>query len=483
MTEEILNYINGEWVESETGDTIAVENPSDTSDIVARCQQSNRVDAQDAVHAANQATDEWGATPGPQRGSYLRQVGETLESQQDELTELLSREEGKTLREAGGEVQRAINIYYYYAEQARDFGGDVKPASGGDTHLYSKKVPLGVAALITPWNYPIAIPSWKIAPAIAAGNTVVFKPATQTPTIAKRIVEAFDEVDIPDGVINFVTGPGSEVGDTFITHDDVDAVSFTGSAEVGNMVYDQATEDQKRVQCEMGGKNPTIVMPSADMEDAVKTVGYGAFGLTGQACTATSRALVHEDIYDEFLEAIIDFAEDLDVGPSLDGSHMGPHSSEGELEGTLKYVELGEEEGATLETGGEKLQDGEYENGHFVSPAVFTDVDPDMRIAQEEIFGPVLCMIEISDYEEAVEIANDVKYGLSASILTNDLREANRFKEDIEAGVVKINQQTTGVELHVPFGGFKQSSTNTYREQGEAGLEFFTSTKTVYESY
>ena len=278
-----------------------------------------------------------------------------------------------------------------------------------------------------------------------------------------------------------VTGPGSEVGDVFTTDPEIDAVSFTGSSETGHRVYDAATDDGKRIQTEMGGKNPTVVMDSADVEEAADIVAAGAFGVTGQACTATSRAIVHESIYDEFVDAVVDRAEDIEVGPGLKGADMGPQVSNGELSPTLEYVDISQDEGATLVTGGGQLDIDTA--GHYVEPTVFSDVEHEMRIAQEEVFGPVLAVLSVSDFTEAIEIANDVDYGLSAGIVTEDHGEVNRFVDEVEAGVVKINEKTTGLELHVPFGGVKNSSSNTYREQGDAGLEFFTTTKTVYDNY
>ncbi|MFB6119741.1 MAG: aldehyde dehydrogenase family protein [Halobacteriaceae archaeon] len=483
MPEAFRNYVGGDWVESETGETFEVLNPADTSEVAAEYQESNRADAKAAVEAANAAEDEWADTPAPQRGAILNEAAKILDDRKDELTEMLSHEEGKTLAEAGGEVQRAIDIFYYYAQKALDFGGTVKAASGPDTNLKTRKEPLGTVGLITPWNYPIAIPAWKLAPALATGNTVVLKPATAAPGVSRALFEALDDAGLPDGVANWVSGPGSKVGDVFITHDDIDGVSFTGSSEVGHMVYEDATDGMKRVQCEMGGKNPTIVSDTADVEEAAEIVANGAFGVTGQACTACSRAIVYEDVYDEFVEALVDEAAAIDIGPGLEDPGMGPHVTESELEGTLDYIEVGENEGATLAFGGEELTDGEYADGYYVEPTVFTDVERDMRIAQEEIFGPVVGVISVSGFEEAMDVANDVNYGLSSSIVTQDVTEANTFVDDIEAGVAKVNDKTTGLELHVPFGGYKDSSTNTYREQGDEGMEFFTSTKTVYENY
>lgn len=480
MTETDYNYVDGEWVAAGTGETFAVHNPADRSDIVGEFQKSGIADAEAAVEAADEASQVWADTPGPERGRILRAAGQNLADRKDELTETLVREEGKAQPEAAGEVQRAIDIFAYYAAKASDIGGTVKASSSDNTRLYTVNEPVGVAGLITPWNYPIAIPAWKIAPALATGNTIVFKPASQAPGVSRKLVECLDEAGLPDGVVNYVTGPGSEVGKTFSTHEAVDAVSFTGSSAVGDTVGQQANETGKRIQLEMGGKNPTIVMPSADVDEAVDIAVSGAFGVTGQACTATSRAIVHEDIYDEFVESAVAAADAVEIGPGLDGAEMGPQVSESELDSTLEYVDIGVDEGATLETGGDKVDAGD---GFFIEPAVFSNVDPTMRIAQEEIFGPVLAIIPVSGYEEAVEVANGVRYGLSASIVTQDLSEANRFVEDSESGVVKINEKTTGLELHVPFGGMKDSSSETYREQGDAGIDFYTISKTVYMNY
>lgn len=483
MTEPKRNYVDGEWVAAETGDTVDVENPADTSEVVNTYPASSAADAEVAIEAADTAQDEWGAMPAPDRGAILRETGAILEERKEELTELLSREEGKTLSEAAPEVQRAIDIFYYYAEKAFDFGGTLKGASGGRTSVSTRKEPIGVAGLITPWNYPVAIPAWKIAPALATGNAVVIKPATQAPGPAHEIARALDEAGLPDGVFNLVVGAGSEVGSTITDHEDVDAVSFTGSSHVGHIVYDAATDDTKRAQAEMGGKNPTIVTNSADVDEAVDTVGAGAFGVTGQACTATSRAIVHESVYDEFVERIVEYAEAIDHGPGVEDPGMGPHVSEDELEGTLEYVDVAKTEGATHETGGERLEEGDLADGYFVSPVVFSDVTPDMRIFQEEVFGPVLAVTKVSDFDEAIDVANDSDYGLSASIVTNDLEEAHEFVDRIESGVAKVNEKTTGLELHVPFGGMKQSSTNTFREQGDAAIDFYTQIKTVYMNH
>ncbi|TYT63357.1 2,5-dioxovalerate dehydrogenase [Natrialba swarupiae] len=482
MTERYQNYVNGEWIDTRTNETFETTDPATPAEVVAEYQLSDGSDAEAAVEAAATAQDEWGQTPAPERGALLREAGSILADRKEELTELLTREEGKTHAEAGGEVQRAIDIFYYYAEKTRDLGGTVKSASGPRTNLYTVDEPVGVAGLITPWNYPIAIPAWKLAPALATGNTVVLKPAKVAPGVAVALFEALDEAGLPDGVANVVTGPGSTVGNTLVTHEDVDAVSFTGSGEVGHMVYDQATDDGKRVQTELGGKNPTVVSDSADVEDAAEIVANGAFGVTGQACTACSRAIVHTDLYDEFVDAVVAQAESIEIGPG-DEYDMGPQVTESELEGTLDYIEVAEREGATLETGGGQPEGDRFGDGYYVEPTVFSGVDNDFRIAQEEVFGPVLAVIEVEDFEAGLAAANDVQYGLSASIVTDDHTEAERFVREVEAGVAKVNAKTTGLELHVPFGGFKQSSSETWREQGDAGIDFYTIEKTVYDGF
>ncbi|WP_424000234.1 aldehyde dehydrogenase family protein [Haloarcula salina] len=483
MPNEYGNYVDGEWSESRTAETFAVRNPANADEVVARFPDSTTADTEAAIEAAVAAQDEWASTPGPERGAVLKAAGAELEARKDDATETLVREEGKTRSEAAGEVQRAIDIFAYYAQKARDLGGVVKSPSGRNKELSTKREPLGTVGIITPWNYPIAIPAWKLAPALAAGNTVVAKPASAAPNSTRILFECLDAAGLPDGVANAVTGSGSEVGAPLTEHEAIDGVSFTGSTAVGTTVAQTASESLKRVQCEMGGKNPTVVMPSADVDEAVEILGAGAFGTTGQSCTAASRAIVHEQVYDEFVEAMVEYAESVEIGPGLDDPDMGPHVSESELDSTLEYVDIAESEGATLETGGQRLTEGEYEDGYYVQPAVFSGVDNDMRIAQEEVFGPVLAVIRADGFDHALELANDTEYGLSASIVTQDLTEAETFLDRVEAGVAKVNEKTTGLELHVPFGGYKQSSTNTYREQGDAGLDFFTSTKTVYRNY
>ncbi|MFC4360414.1 aldehyde dehydrogenase family protein [Halobium salinum] len=476
-------YCDGEWVDSDSGETFAVRNPANPDDVVAEFPKVTVEETERAIEAAVDAQEAWASTPGPERGAVLRRAAALLDERSEAVTETLTREEGKALPEARGEVGRAVDILYYYAEKARDLGGDVKASSSAETTLRTSVEPLGTVGLITPWNYPIAIPTWKLAPALAAGNTVVLKPASMAPTVARELTDCLAEAGLPDGVLNVLTGSGSVVGSTITEHEDVDAVSFTGSSSVGSQVGETAAATGKRVQLEMGGKNPTAVMPSADPAEAARIVADGAFGVTGQACTATSRAIVHTDVYDEFVDALVEEAESKELGPGLDGYGMGPQVSADERESTLDYVEVGESEGATLETGGGVPAEPRHETGHYVEPTVFSDVDSEMRIAQEEIFGPVVGVIPVGSFEEAVDVANDTEFGLAASVVTDSLGEAERFGDRVDAGVIKVNEKTTGLELHVPFGGMKASSSETYREQGDAGLDFYTTTKTRYINY
>jgi aldehyde dehydrogenase (NAD+) len=480
---EYLNYIDGGWVPSASGETVETRNPADQTEIIGKVQESTEADAKQAIAAAAAAQADWGDTPRPERGAILRETAELLAERKEALTETLVREEGKAWSESAGEIQRAIDIFYYYANKAAELGGEVKGSSSRDATLSTRLEPVGVVAAITPWNYPIAIPAWKLAPALAAGNAAIFKPASLTGAIAHDFVKCLDDAGLPDGVLNLVTGPGSEVGRVLSSDERIDAVSFTGSGKVGDIVYQNAAPDQKRVQLEMGGKNPTVVTESADVDEAVDIVSGGAFGVTGQACTACSRAIVVESQYEAFVDALVKHVESLEVGPGMDDPDVAPQVNQSELDGTLEYIDIGKEEGATLETGGQRLDTGAYEDGFFITPGVFSDVDPKMRIAQEEIFGPVLSVIPVTDFDKAVDVANGIEQGLSASVVTENLTKAHRFINEVEAGVVKTNKKTTGLEYHVPFGGMKASSSETYREQGDAGLDFYTISKTVYLNY
>ena len=487
MSQMHKNYVDGEWRASETGETFAVVNPANTDETVAECQDSSSADARGAIEAAAAAEDAWADTPGPARGKLLRETAKRMDDRREELAETLAREEGKTRGEAGGEVGRAVNIFYYYAEKAMDYAGEASNPSASGQNLYTVREPMGVAGLIVPWNYPIAIPSWKMAPALATGNTVVCKLSRDAPTVFLKVTEclaaAADAVDAPDGVVNVLTGGGEEVGTPIVEHEAVDAVSFTGSRSVGDMIYEQATDAHKRVQTELGSKNPTVVTESADVEEAVRIVGGGAFGVTGQACTATERVIVHGSLHDEFVDSLVEYADSLEIGAALDGADMGPQANEGELEGTLEDIETAKDEGATVEYGGGRPDGEAYENGYFVEPTILTGLDSDATVMQEEVFGPFVGIMTASDVDEAIELANDVEFGLAAGIVTDDHTEANRFVDEVDFGVLKVNEATTGLELHVPFGGMNASSSETYREQGEAGMDYFTIIKTVYDNY
>jgi 2,5-dioxopentanoate dehydrogenase len=487
MTQIYENYIDGEWHTSETGETFEVRNPANPDEIVAECQDSSSEDANRAIKVAAAAQDTWANTPGPSRGNLLRETAKRMDERHEDLAETLSREEGKTYTEASGEVGRAVSIFYHYAEKAMDYAGKRSKPSANDQNLYTVREPMGVAGLIVPWNYPIAIPSWKMAPALATGNTVVCKLSKDAPTVFLKVTECLAEaaeaVDAPDGVVNVLTGGGEEVGQPIVTHEEVDAVSFTGSRSVGDMIYEQATDAHKRVQTEMGSKNPTVVTDNADIEEAAQMVGSGAFSVTGQACTATERAIVHESVYDEFVEALVNYAESLDIGPGIEDPDMGAHVSEDEFESTLESIETAKNEGATIEYGGGQPEGAEYETGYYVEPTVVTGLESDATVMQEEVFGPFVGVLKASDTDEAIELANDVEFGLSASIITDNHTEANRFVDEIDFGVVKVNEPSMALQLHVPFGGMNASSSETYREQGDEGLDYFTIIKTVYDNY
>ncbi len=478
----IKNFINGQWVDSSSGATAKTFNPAKTTEEVSIYPLATLNDARQAIAAASEAFPKWSQTPPPQRGAILDKASQIIDARLDEMAQALTQEEGKTIAEAKGEVIRARDIFRYFGGEGWRMGGQVLPNNTPNELLYSRREPLGVVTIITPWNFPIAIPAWKIAPALVYGNTVVFKPAFQTPLIASLLVKALAEAGLPAGVLNFITGRGAEIGDEIVTSKNINGISFTGSYKVGTGIYAKAIPNLTRVQLEMGGKNPMVVLKDADLNLAVKLAVSGGFGLTGQACTATSRVIVEDAIADSFVDALAQAAKSLKVGYGLDqGVQMGPASSQGQFETDLYYVNAGKEEGAKLVSGGEQLSDPGF--GFFLQPTVFDRVEPGMKIAQEEIFGPVISVLRARDFNDAVEKANNITFGLSAGIVTRDLNRAMSFAERINAGVVKVNEPTTGLALHVPFGGFKQSSANTFKEQGPAAIEFYTRTKTVYVGY
>jgi aldehyde dehydrogenase (NAD+) len=477
------NFINGRWVESVSSRTIENINPADTSDVLGTIRQATRDEARSAVEAASEAFNEWRRTPAPTRGRIVGRAARLMEEHKEELAQLLTREEGKTISESRGELQRSINVAEFCAGESRRLNGETIQSELPSNFAYTVKQPLGVVACVTPWNFPVAIPVWKIAPALVAGNTVVFKPASLTPATAVRIVEIFEEAGIPKGVLNLILGSGSDAGDEIINHPAVKAVSFTGSNEVGIRLYEQVSRRGAKVQCEMGGKNPVVVLEDADLELAVESTAQGAFGSSGQRCTATSRAVVVEDIADRYVEALVKRAESMKIGLGSDpATEMGPSVDEGQFKTVLQYIDIGREDGAELKCGGVRAEGDGLSNGYFVRPTVFDRVTRDMRIAREEIFGPVLSVLRVKDFDEAMEVANDSEYGLSSSIFTNDATRIFRFVDEIETGMTHINSPTTGGEAHIPFGGIKGTGIGD-REQGSTALDFYTDLKVVYVDY
>ncbi len=477
------SFINGEWLKSASGVTISNINPANVNDIIGTTEQCTREEARKAVEAAYNAFRDWRDTPAPARGRIIARAARLMEDHKEELASILTREEGKTIAESRGEVQRAINVVEFCAGETRRMNGETIPSELPANFAYTIKEPHGVVACITPWNFPVAIPAWKLAPALAAGNTVVMKAAEATPATAVRIFEIFHEAGIPPGVINLLLGKGSEVGAEIADHPAVRAISFTGSTEVGLQIYQQGARRGIPVQCEMGGKNPVVVMPDCDMDLAVESTAQGAFGSTGQRCTATSRAVVVDTVADEFVERIVERAKKFKLG---DGSNpttdIGPSVDEKQFNTVLKYIDIGREDGAELLTGGRRAEGENLSNGYFVEPTVFDRVTPDMRIAREEIFGPVLSVLRVKDFDEAMIVANDSDYGLSSSIFSTDANDIFRFVKDIESGMTHINSPTTGGEAHIPFGGIKSTGIGP-REQGSTSLDFYTELKVVYVDF
>ena len=483
MTETYRNYIGGKWVDSVSGETFADLNPADTGDSVGNFQASTAEDTRAAIAAAEEARPAWRAMSPPARGEILARTARILENDLDRIAGELTREEGKTIGEARGETARAVQIFDYFAGEGRRLSGETTPSEFGRTLLYTVREPLGTVGLITPWNFPVAIPAWKMAPALVSGNTVVIKPASAAPKTALNIVEALAEAGLPAGVINYVTGSGPVVGNEITSNPAVKGVSFTGSDTVGCGIYRQVTGRGGKAQCEMGGKNPIIVLEDADLDKAVHLSIMGAMWSTGQKCTATSRAIVHKDVVGEFTAKALASVAAIKVGNGLEeGTQVGPCIDEAQLNTVLAYVQTGEDEGAQLLAGGSRLSEPPFDRGWFVEPTVFGGVDPQMKIAQEEIFGPVLAIIAVDDFDEAMSVANATRFGLSAAICTRDITRAMEFVDRIEAGLVHVNSPTVGAEVQVPFGGMKDSSTGT-REQGRVAVDFYTYIKTVYLEY
>ncbi len=478
----LKNFIGGEWRES-SGGRVQDVNPADVTDVLAEAPSSTPAEGAEACDAAARAFEGWRQTPAPVRGQILFKVQRRMEERRQELAEALTREEGKTLAESRGEIQRAINVVEFFAGEARRMTGETIPSELPNNFCYTVKQPMGPVGIITPWNFPIAIPIWKMAPALVCGNTVVFKPATLTPLTASLIVQIFDECGLPPGVLNLVFGGGRDVGDTIVRHPAILGVSFTGSNDVGVGLYGAAAARGIKCQCEMGGKNPIVVLGDADLELAVESTVQGAFGSTGQRCTATSRAVVVDSVAKEFLERLEARTAALVVGNGLSpASHVGPSVDERQMESVLSYVDTGRREGARLVRGGNRLRDDGLDRGFFVSPAIFDRVDAGMRIAQEEIFGPVLSIIRVPDTAAALSVANGVRFGLSASVYTTDVASMFRFVDRLEAGIIHVNSPTVGGEAHIPFGGMKATGVGL-REMGRVAIDFYTELKVVYVDY
>jgi len=477
------NFIGGQWAESSSSKTVENINPANTADIIGTIKLSTREEARTAVEAAYDAFRDWKNTPAPTRGKIVARFARFLDEDKENLARTLTREEGKTLAESRGELSRSINVAEFCAGESRRMNGETIQSELAANFAYTIKEPHGVVALVTPWNFPVAIPVWKIAPALVAGNTVVFKPAETTPATAVRICELFEEAGLPKGVLNLILGAGAEIGDEIVNHPAVRAISFTGSTATGIKLYEQAARRGAKVQCEMGGKNPVVVMEDCDLDLAVESTAQGAFGSTGQRCTATSRAVVVDKIADKFVSKVVEKAKKMRIGAGDDSNtEMGPIVDERQFKNVLKYIDIGREDGAELLCGGNRASGENLENGYFVEPTVFDRVTPDMRIAQEEIFGPVLSVLRVKDFDAAMIVANDSQYGLTSSIFTNDPNLIFRFVREIETGMTHINSPTTGGEAHIPFGGTKMTGIGA-REQGSASLEFYTETKVVYVDY
>ncbi len=480
MPELFANYIAGEWVQGAA--TFEDRNPANGE--VAGCfVKGTARDVEDAAEAAARALPAWSAMSAPARGNFLYKAAGILDRNFERVSADMTREEGKTLPEAKGEVRRSINILRYFAGEGSRLPGMLAPSERDRVHMFALRKPVGVVGLITPWNFPSAIPAWKLAPALICGNTAVLKPASAAPLSAWRIVEALHEAGVPKGVVNFVAGPGGELGHALVNAGPVRAVSFTGSCQVGNGLHAEASKRRLRIQLEMGGKNPTIVLADADFPAAVENVVNAAFFSTGQKCTATSRAIVEDGIYDRFVAAVVERTKKLRVGDGFDpGIDIGPCVDQAQMETVLRYIEIGRKESGEPRCGGGRLTEGALAKGYFVEPTVFADVAEEHTIAREEIFGPVLAIQRARDFEDALRMANHTPFGLSSSIQTSSLSRVFEFVYRAEAGLLTVNLPSAGVEYQLPFGGSKESSFGP-KEQGQAALEFYSDYKTVYLKY
>lgn len=479
---KVLNFINGEWCESSTGKTASVLNPA-TGEVLAEVTQSAKDDVDRAVEAAKTAQKSWRLVPAPERAEILYQVAFLLKERKEDLAQILTSEMGKVIDEGRGEVQEAIDMAYYMAGEGRRMFGDTVPSELRNKFAMSVRVPVGVAGLITPWNFPIAIASWKSLPALVTGNAIVWKPATETPILAAEFVKIYEEAGLPKGLINLVNGSGSVVGNAMVEHPDIDLISFTGSNEVGRDINGKAGALLKRTSLEMGGKNAITVLEDADLDLAAEGILWGAFGTSGQRCTATSRVLVHKDVKEELERKLLDRIGELKLGNGLDETvKVGPVINRSSLERIDEYVKIGQEEGAKLLVGGKIATGDGLDNGNFYLPTIFTDVKPNMRIAMEEIFGPVVSIIPIQSMEEAIEINNMVEFGLSSAIYTQNVNQAFEAMRDLDTGIVYVNAGTTGAEIHLPFGGTKGTG-NGHRDSGVASLDVYTEWKSIYVDY
>jgi len=482
-TRVLKNFIDGEWVESVSGETFEDRNPADTREVVAIFQKSGKADVDAAVEAAKRAFLKWRLVPAPRRAELLYRAAEILLERKEEFSRDMTREMGKVIKETRGDVQEAIDSAYYMAGEGRRLFGPTTPSELPNKFAMAVRQPLGVCGMITPWNFPMAIPSWKLLPALVCGNTCVIKPAQDTPLSTFNLVRALTDAGVPKGVVNVVTGFGSSVGTPLTEHPEIRAISLTGSSEVGRIVGTTAAKTFKHCSLELGGKNPMIVLDDANLDLAIEGGLWGAFGTTGQRCTATSRIIVQKGVYNEFVERLVERAKTLKIGNGLDESiDMGPAINESQLTTDLKYVGIGKDEGAKLLCGGNRLDSGEYQHGWFMQPTVFGDVDRKMRIAQEEIFGPVVSVMPCDGLEDAILIANDIEYGLSSSIYTRDVNRAFQAMRDLYAGITYINAPTIGAEVHLPFGGVKATG-NGHREGGIGAIDFYTEWKAVYVDY
>jgi alpha-ketoglutaric semialdehyde dehydrogenase len=482
-TKVYQNFIDGEWVESSTGETFENRNPADTRDLVGVFQKSGKADVDAAVDAAKRAFAKWRLIPAPRRAEIVFRAAEILIERKEEYARDMTREMGKVLAETRGDVQEAIDAAYYNAGEGRRMFGPTVPSEMPNKFAMAVRQPIGVCGMITPWNFPMAISSWKLLPAVVCGNTCVIKPAQDTPLSTFNLVRALVDAGLPKGVINIVTGFGPEVGTPLAEHPDVRAISLTGSSAVGRIIGGIAAKSFKHCSLELGGKNPMIILDDANLDLAIEGGLWGGFGTTGQRCTATSRIIVQKGVYSDFVERYVERAKKLRVGNGLDETtEMGPAINEKQLQTDLSYVAIGQDEGAKLMCGGKRLDKGDYQNGWFMEPTVFSDVDSKMRIAQEEIFGPVVSIIPCDDLEDAIAIANGIEYGLSSSIYTKDVNKAFSGIRDLDAGITYINAPTIGAEVHLPFGGTKATG-NGHREGGIGAIDFYTEWKSVYVDY